>query len=83
MEVLVQFVKDNQMRLTDLFFRFDKDRNDKISKVELVKGLMNAGLKMDKVILVIKSIVNFRRSSIFFFFNDENKFIEKRVSVMT
>ena len=67
MEVLVQFVKDNQMRLTDLFFRFDKDRNDKISKVELVKGLMNAGLKMDKVILVIKSIVNFRRSSIFFF----------------
>ena len=76
MEVLVQFVKDNQMRLTDLFFRFDKDRNDKISKVELVKGLMNAGLKMDKVILVIKSIVNFRRSSIFFF-NDEINLLKK------
>ena len=76
MEVLVQFVKDNQMRLTDLFFQFDKDRNDKISKVELVKGLMNAGLKMDKVILVIKSIVNFRRSSIFFF-NDEINLLKK------
>ena len=50
MEVLVQFIKDNRMRLTDIFFRFDKDRNDKISKVELVKGLMNAGLKMDKVL---------------------------------
>ena len=50
MDMLVQFIKDNRMRLTDIFFRFDKDRNDKISKVEFVKGLMNAGLKMDKVI---------------------------------
>eukprot|EP00111_Clytia_hemisphaerica_P010675 TCONS_00031185-protein len=48
MEVLVQFIQDNRMRLTDIFFRLDKDRNDKITKGEFVKGLMNAGLKMDK-----------------------------------
>ena len=49
MEVLVQFIKDNRMRLTDVFFRFDKDRNDQITKSELIKGLMSSGLKMNKV----------------------------------
>jgi len=49
METLIQFIQDNRMRLTDMFFRFDKDRNDKITKHEFVKGLLQSGLTMDKV----------------------------------
>lgn len=47
--MLVQFIQDNRMRLTDLFFQWDKDKSGDISKEEFLRGLLETGLKMDKV----------------------------------
>lgn len=52
MDVLVQFIQDNRMRLTDLFFQWDKDKSGDISKEEFLRGLLETGLKMDKFQLV-------------------------------
>ena len=54
---MIQFIQDNRMRLTDLFFQWDKDSSGDISKEEFFRGLIESGLKMDAVCLFLSLFV--------------------------
>ena len=47
--MLVQFIQDNRLRLSDLFHRWDKDKSGDISREEFINGLKSAGIKMEPV----------------------------------
>ena len=49
MELLVQFIQDNRLRLKDLFFQFDKDHSGDISREEFKAGLKETGIQMNEV----------------------------------
>ena len=49
MEILIQFIQDNRLRLKDLFFQFDKDHSGDISKEEFKTGLKETGIEMSNV----------------------------------
>ena len=49
MEILVQFIQDNRMRMKELFFQFDKDQSGDITRDEFKTGLKECGIKMDEV----------------------------------
>ena len=49
MEILVQFIQDNRMRVKELFFQFDKDQSGDITKDEFKAGLKECGIKMSEV----------------------------------
>ncbi|EGD72111.1 hypothetical protein PTSG_11549 [Salpingoeca rosetta] len=49
MEVLDDYVLDNNLRLTDLFFRIDKDRSGKISVDEMVHAVAELGLRLNEI----------------------------------
>lgn len=53
MELLVQFIQDNRMRLKDLFFQFDKDHSGDITREEFKAGLKETGIQMSEVITII------------------------------
>jgi hypothetical protein len=46
LEILNTFVIENNLRLVDVFNRFDKDKSGDISIVELKNGLKEIGVKM-------------------------------------
>jgi len=58
MEILVQFIQDNRMRVKELFFQFDKDQSGDITKDEFKAGLKECGIKMSETQLdtLIESI---------------------------
>ncbi len=49
MEILIQFIQDNRLRLKDLFFQFDKDQSGDISREEFKVGLKETGIEMSEV----------------------------------
>ena len=49
MEILVQFIQDNRMRVKELFFQFDKDQSGDITRDEFKTGLKECGIKMSEV----------------------------------
>eukprot|EP00794_Sanderia_malayensis_P005720 gene5720-6420_t len=48
MEILIQFIQDNRLRLKDLFFQFDKDQSGDISRDEFKTGLKETGITMSE-----------------------------------
>ena len=49
MDILIDFLNDNSLRLKDMFFRLDKDRSGDISREEFKLGLKEMGILMDSV----------------------------------
>ncbi len=49
MEILIQFIQHNRLRLKDLFFQFDKDQSGDISRDEFKAGLKETGMIMSEV----------------------------------
>ncbi|XP_041354600.1 leucine-rich repeat-containing protein 74B-like [Gigantopelta aegis] len=55
LEIFMEFIKQNNLRLMDMFTRLDKDKNFSISRLEFERGIKDAeipldGLQMDKLI---------------------------------
>ena len=49
MDILLDFLKENSLRLKDMFFRLDKDHSGDISRNEFKHGLKEMGILMDSV----------------------------------
>ena len=58
MKVLRDYIKNNQMRVFDLFKSLDKDKSMSISVPEFVAGLKETGvpLRMDELLTLVKSL---------------------------
>ena len=48
-EILVQFIQDQRMRLKEFFFQFDKDHSGDITRSEFKTGLKETGIQMTDV----------------------------------
>ncbi|XP_065070802.1 leucine-rich repeat-containing protein 74A-like [Rhopilema esculentum] len=47
MDILMEFLQDNSLRLKDMFFRLDKDHSGDITREEFKHGLKEMGIQMD------------------------------------
>ena len=58
LKVLREYVKNNQMRVFDLFKSLDKDKSMSISISEFVAGLKETGvpLRHDELLTLVKSL---------------------------
>ena len=58
MQILLDFIQENRLRLVDWFFQFDKDHSGDISREEFKVGLKETGLDLTSVSvwLIVSSI---------------------------
>ena len=53
MNILMEFLQENSLRLKEMFSRLDKDKSGDITRTEFKSGLKEMGILMDSVRLSV------------------------------